>query len=91
MKTSVINDAFRERYLSDPDDPEAFEGRAVVFDGTEDYHRRIDDPSENIDDTCILVMRGAGPKGYPGGAEVVNMRPPNYLLKKGCPRPALYR
>jgi dihydroxy-acid dehydratase len=83
MKTSVINDAFRERYLSDPDDPEAFEGRAVVFDGTEDYHRRIDDPSENIDDTCILVMRGAGPKGYPGGAEVVNMRPPNYLLKKG--------
>ncbi|MFL4469537.1 IlvD/Edd family dehydratase [Tateyamaria armeniaca] len=83
MKTSVISDAFRERYLSNPDDPEAFEGRAVVFDGPEDFHHRIDDPSENIDDTCILFMRGAGPKGYPGGAEVVNMRPPSYLLKKG--------
>ena len=83
MKTSVISDAFRARYLSNPDDPEAFEGRAIVFDGPEDFHHRIDDPAENIDDTCILFMRGAGPKGYPGGAEVVNMRPPSYLLKKG--------
>ena len=83
MKTSVISDAFRARYLSNPDDPEAFEGRAVVFDGPEDFHHRIDDPAENIDDTCILFMRGAGPKGYPGGAEVVNMRPPSYLLKQG--------
>ena len=83
MKTSVISDAFRARYLSNPDDPEAFEGRAIVFDGPEDFHHRIDDPAENIDDSCILFMRGAGPKGYPGGAEVVNMRPPAYLLKQG--------
>jgi len=83
MKTSVISDAFRARYLSNPDDPEAFEGRAVVFDGPEDYHHRIDNPAENIDDSCILFMRGAGPKGYPGGAEVVNMRAPSYLLKQG--------
>jgi xylonate dehydratase len=83
MKTSVISPAFRKRYLSNPDDPEAFEGRAVVFDGPEDFHHRIDDPAENIDDNCILFMRGAGPKGYPGGAEVVNMRAPAYLLKKG--------
>ena len=61
----------------------AFEGRAVVFDGPEDFHHRIDDPSENIDEDCILFMRGAGPKGSPGGAEVVNMRPPSSLLKKG--------
>ena len=83
MKTSVISDKFRARYLSNPDDPEAFVGRAVVFDGPEDYHHRIDDPAENIDDSCILFMRGAGPKGYPGGAEVVNMRAPSYLLKQG--------
>ncbi len=83
MKTSVIGADFRKRYLSNPDDPEAFEGRAVVFDGPEDFHARIDDPAENIDATCILVMRGAGPKGYPGGAEVVNMRAPDYLLKAG--------
>lgn len=83
MKTSVISEKFRARYLSNPDDPEAFEGRAVVFDGPEDYHHRIDDPSEDINDSCILFMRGAGPKGYPGGAEVVNMRAPAYLLKKG--------
>lgn len=83
MKTSVISDAFRKTYLSNPDDPEAFEGRAVVFDGPEDFHHRIDDPSENIDEGCILFMRGAGPKGYPGGAEVVNMRPPSYLIKQG--------
>ena len=83
MKTSVISDDFRKRYLSNPDDPEAFEGRAIVFDGTEDYHARIDDESLQIDENCILIMRGAGPIGYPGGAEVVNMRPPSYLLKKG--------
>lgn len=83
MKTSVISASFRKKYLSDPDDPEAFEGRAVVFDGPEDFHKRIDDPAEEIDENCVLFMRGAGPKGYPGGAEVVNMRPPSYLLKKG--------
>ncbi|MCF2903815.1 dihydroxy-acid dehydratase family protein [Octadecabacter sp. CECT 8868] len=83
MKTSVISADFRARYLSNPDDMEAFEGRAIVFDGTEDYHARIDDPAENIDENCLLFMRGAGPKGYPGGAEVVNMRAPSYLLKKG--------
>lgn len=83
MKTSVISEAFRAAYLSNPEDPDAFEGRAVVFDGPEDFHARIDDPSENIDENCILFMRGAGPKGYPGGAEVVNMRPPAYLLKRG--------
>jgi dihydroxy-acid dehydratase len=83
MKTSVIGAKFRATYLSNPDDPNAFEGRAVVFDGPEDFHHRIDDPAENIDENCILFMRGAGPKGYPGGAEVVNMRPPAYLLKKG--------
>ncbi|MEM6635204.1 MAG: IlvD/Edd family dehydratase [Pseudomonadota bacterium] len=83
MKTSVISDEFRERYLSAPDDPNAFEGRAVVFDGPEDFHTRIDDPALGIDEHCILIMRGAGPIGYPGGAEVVNMRPPAYLLKRG--------
>lgn len=83
MKTSVISKAFRETYLSNPDDPNAFEGRAIVFDGPEDFHHRIDDPAENIDANCILIMRGAGPKGYPGAAEVVNMRPPAYLLKQG--------
>ena len=83
MKTSVISPAFRKTYLSNPDDPEAFEGRAVVFDGPEDFHHRIDDPAENIDENCVLFMRGAGPKGYPGAAEVVNMRPPSYLIKQG--------
>lgn len=82
MKTSVISKEFRDRYLSNPDDPNAFEGRAIVFDGPEDFHHRIDDESLGIDEHCILIMRGAGPKGYPGGAEVVNMRPPSYLLKK---------
>jgi len=76
MKTSVISETFRATYLSDPNDPNAFEGRAVVFDGPEDFHKRIDDPAEAIDATSILVMRGTGPIGYPGGAEVVNMRPP---------------
>ena len=83
MKTSVISPAFRKTYLSSSTSPDAFEGRAVVFDGPEDYHHRIDDPAEKIDENCILVMRGTGPKGYPGGAEVVNMRAPAYLLKAG--------
>ncbi|WP_293446825.1 IlvD/Edd family dehydratase [Planktotalea sp.] len=83
MKTSVISPAFRATYLSNTDDPNAFEGRAIVFEGPEDFHHRIDDPAENIDAQCILFMRGAGPKGYPGGAEVVNMRPPAYLIKQG--------
>ena len=83
MKTSVISPAFRKRYLSNPDDPDAFEGRAVVFDGREDYHARIDDPSLAIDEMTLLFIRGAGPIGYPGGAEVVNMQPPAHLLKKG--------
>ena len=83
MKTSVISKEFRDRYLSNPDDPEAFEGKAAVFDGPEDYHARIDDPAEAIDEHTILFMRGAGPVGYPGGAEVVNMQPPAYLIKRG--------
>jgi dihydroxy-acid dehydratase len=83
MKTSVISEEFRARYLSNPADPDAFEGRAVVFDGPEDYHKRIDDPSLNIDETSLLFMRGAGPIGYPGAAEVVNMRPPAYLITAG--------
>ena len=83
MKTSVISDVFRAQYLSNPDDLNAFEGRAVVFEGPEDYHDRIDDPAEEIDESCVLFMRGAGPKGYPGGSEVVNMRAPSYLLVQG--------
>jgi dihydroxy-acid dehydratase len=83
MKTSVISQAFRARYLSDPDDPDAFEGPAVVFDGPEDYHRRIDDPALNITPFSLLIMRGAGPIGFPGSAEVVNMRPPAYLIRDG--------
>jgi dihydroxy-acid dehydratase len=83
MKTSVINEEFRTRYLSNPKDPNAFEGKAVVFDGPEDYHHRIDDPSLEIDEYTMLFIRGAGPIGYPGAAEVVNMRPPAYLIKKG--------
>ncbi|PRD52962.1 IlvD/Edd family dehydratase [Phyllobacterium myrsinacearum] len=83
MKTSVISDEFRERYLSDPEDPEAFEGIAEVFEGPEDYHARIDDPKLGLDENSILIMRGTGPIGYPGAAEVVNMQPPGYLLKKG--------
>jgi dihydroxy-acid dehydratase len=83
MKTSGISTEFRDRYLSNPDDLEAFEGKAAVFDGPEDYHARIDDPAEGIDQNTILIMRGAGPVGYPGGAEVVNMQPPAYLIKKG--------
>ncbi|UYO00340.1 MAG: dihydroxy-acid dehydratase family protein [Devosia sp.] len=83
MKTSVISEEFRTRYLSDPAHPGMFEGKAVVFDGPEDYHHRIDDPTLDIDEHTLLFMRGAGPVGYPGAAEVVNMRPPDYLIKKG--------
>ena len=83
MKQSVISDEFRARYLSDPAHPDRFDGRAVVFDGPEDYHRRIDDPALGIDEHSILIMRGAGPIGYPGGAEVVNMRPSAALIRAG--------
>ena len=83
MKTSVISEEFRKRYLSNVKDPNAFEGRAVVFDGPEDYHHRIDDPSLGIDEHTILFMRGVGPIGYPGSAEVVNMQPPAALIKQG--------
>ena len=83
MKTSVISDEFKNRYLSNPKHPNAFEGRAVVFDGPEDYHRRIDDPSLQIDENTMLFIRGVGPIGYPGSAEVVNMQPPAALIKRG--------
>jgi dihydroxyacid dehydratase/phosphogluconate dehydratase len=83
IKTSVISDEFRQRYLSEPGNEGVFEGRAVVFDGSEDYHERINDPDLGIDERTILVMRGAGPIGWPGSAEVVNMQPPNALLKRG--------
>src|SRR5258708_5051054 len=83
MKMSVIGEEFRQRYLSDPKDPNAFEGRAVVFEGPEDYHARIEDPALGIDERTILVIRGVGPIGYPGSAEVVNMQPPAALIKKG--------
>ena len=83
MKTSVISPEFFDRYLNNPAHPGMFEGKAAVFDGPEDYHHRIDDPTLEIDEHTLLFMRGAGPIGYPGAAEVVNMRPPNYLIKKG--------
>jgi dihydroxy-acid dehydratase len=83
MKTSVISEEFRRRYLNDPQHPDVFEGRAVVFDGPEDYHRRIDDPELKIDEDTILFIRGAGPIAYPGSAEVVNMQPPAALIKRG--------
>jgi dihydroxy-acid dehydratase len=83
MKTSVISEEFNRRYLSNPADPNAFEGRAVVFDGPEDYHSRIDDPALSIDENTMLFIRGVGPIGYPGSAEVVNMQPPAALIKKG--------
>jgi dihydroxy-acid dehydratase len=83
MKTSVISAEFRKRYLENPQDPNAFEGRAMVFDGPEDYHARIDDPALELDEDTVLVIRGVGPIGYPGAAEVVNMRSPDYLLKRG--------
>ena len=83
MKTSVISDAFRAKYLSNPEVLNAFEGRAIVFEGPEDYHKRIDDRKLKIDDTCMLFIRGVGPVGYPGAAEVVNMQPPARLIKAG--------
>ncbi len=83
MKTSVISQGFRERYLSEPGREGVFEGKAVVFDGSEEYHHRINDPALGIDEDTILVIRGAGPLGWPGSAEVVNMQPPDHLLKKG--------
>src|SRR6201984_1009171 len=83
MKTSVISTEFRDRYLNNPKDPNAFAGRAIVFEGPEDYHDRIDDPSLDIDEHCVLFVRGTGPIGYPGGAEVVNMQPPAALIKRG--------
>jgi dihydroxy-acid dehydratase len=79
----VISADFRKTYLSNPDDLNAFEGRAIVFDGPEDYHHRIDDPDLNIDINCMLFVRGAGPIAYPGGAEVVNMQPPAAMIKAG--------
>ena len=83
MKTSVISKEFEDRYLSNPSDLGAFEGRAIVFEGPEDYHHRIDDPALEIDEHCLLFIRGTGPIGYPGGAEVVNMQPPAALIKRG--------
>jgi len=83
IKTSGISADFKARYLSNPDDPMAFQGRAIVFEGPEHFNASIDDPALDIDANCILIMRGAGPIGYPGGAEVVNMRAPDYLLKQG--------
>ena len=83
MKTSVITKSFRDQFLSNSKDQNAMEGVAIVFDGPENFQETIDDPSLNITKNSILIMRGAGPLGYPGGAEVVNMRPPAYLLKKG--------
>src|SRR3546814_8423609 len=83
LKTSVISDAFRARYLSRPGQEGMFEARAIVFDGSDDYHHRINDPSLAIDDDCILVIRGAGVIGWPGSAEVVNMQPPDAMIRKG--------
>ena len=91
MKTSVISDQFRTRFLSNPRDPNAFEGRAVVFDGPEDYHHRIDDPSLQIDEHTLLFIRGTGAIGYPGSAEVVNMQPPAALIKQGIDVAAVHR
>jgi len=83
MKTSVITPEFRNAYLSDPADPDALVARAIVFEGPEDYQVRINDPALKIDRDCILVMRNVGPVGYPGSAEVVNMQPPDRLIREG--------
>ncbi|MBY0508418.1 MAG: dihydroxy-acid dehydratase family protein [Bryobacteraceae bacterium] len=83
VKTSVIGDEFRQRYLAHPGAENTFTGRAIVFEGSEDYHDRINDASLNIDETCILVIRGVGPVGQPGSAEVVNMQPPDALIRIG--------
>jgi dihydroxy-acid dehydratase len=83
MKMSVVGEAFRSTYLSDPLQPNCFEARAIVFEGPEDYQARINDPTLDIDERCILVIRGCGTVGYPGSAEVVNMAPPSALIKAG--------
>ena len=83
VKTSVISDEFRQRYLSGPGNEDCFVARAIVFDGPEDYRKRIEDPSLPIDEHSILVVRGSGPVGYPGSAEVVNMTPPGRLIREG--------
>ena len=83
MKTSVIDETFRRRYLERPGHENVVEGRAIVFEGPEDYHRRINDPSLEVDESCFLVIRGCGPVGYPGSAEVVNMQPPDELIRRG--------
>ena len=83
MKTSVIDETFRRRYLERPGRENVMEGRAIVFEGPEDYRRRINDPSLEVDESCFLVIRGCGPVGYPGSAEVVNMQPPDALIKRG--------
>ena len=83
MKTSVIDETFRRRYLERPGQENVVEGRAIVFEGPEDYHHRINDPSLEVDENCFLVIRGCGPVGYPGSAEVVNMQPPAELIKRG--------
>jgi dihydroxyacid dehydratase/phosphogluconate dehydratase len=83
MKTSVISEEFRTRYLNRPGSPGVFESRAIVFDGSDDYHQRINDPALAIDEDCILVIRGSGPIGWPGSAEVVNMQPPDALIRRG--------
>ena len=83
MKTSVISDEFRSRYLAVRGREGVFEGRAIVFDGSDDYHARINDPALGIDEHCVLVIRGSGPLGWPGSAEVVNMQPPDALIRRG--------
>src|SRR3954471_17370632 len=83
MKTSVVSDDFRARYLSRPGAENVFEGRAIIFDGSDDYHHRINDPALGVDEHCILVIRGSGPIGWPGSAEVVNMQPPDHLIRQG--------
>ncbi len=83
MKMSVIDQEFRTRYLSNPDRPNVFEGKAIVFEGPEDYHDRIDDPDLGVEEQSVLIIRNCGPVGYPGGAEVVNMQPPAAMLKRG--------
>tara|TARA_Y100001934_G_scaffold159065_1_gene190085 strand:+ start:119 stop:1903 length:1785 start_codon:yes stop_codon:yes gene_type:complete len=83
IKTCVISDTFRERYLSDPSEENVFKSRVIVFEGPEDYRNRINDPALAIDDSCMLAIRGCGPIGYPGSGEVVNMQPPDTLLKQG--------
>jgi dihydroxy-acid dehydratase len=83
IKSSVISADFRGRFLSEPGNEECFTARVIVFDGPEDYRSRIEDPSLNIDENCMLVVRGTWPLGYPGSAEVVNMTPPGELVRKG--------